>query len=228
MAAGNFSAQTLRSELSTRGVLRPTRFRVDCGLPPALNGITTPLVGADLVGQARSGIVSMWCESAELPGVGLDVYPVRRYGYGAIEKKPFAPLFTDSHLVFRSDGTGFVHTFLHAWMRVAINYDHSGSIGDASGAIPNQHVYELGYKTDYMQDVSITQFDDAGTAILQVVLREAYPVYVGDVPLNWGSIDEYSRIPATFTYIGWYNAGQPRPIAQQNSANSANVVHVHP
>src|SRR5512139_1208602 len=174
MTQGNFSAQKLRSELDKRGVLRPTRFRVDAWLPPALAGIYSQ-TNTNLVGQARSNLVSMWCESATLPGAILDYYPVRRYGYGAIENKPFAPKFTDVNLTFRSDGTGFVHTFLHAWMKIAVNYDHSGSITSATGAVPGQHTYELSYKEDYMQDVIITQFDDAGTPVIQVTLREAYP-----------------------------------------------------
>lgn len=214
MADANFSAQKARAEIDKRGVLRPTRFRLDCGLPPGLNGLG--LERSDLIGQVKDGTISMWCESAMLPGVYLDVYPVRRYGYGAIENKPHSPKFTDANFTFRSDGNGLVHTFLHSWMKCAVNYDHSLTIGSATGPLPNQHVYELGYKEDYMQDVRVTQFDDAGTAVISVVLREAFPIYVGDVPLNWGSIDEYSRIPATFTFIGWYSQMPLGPVSTVN------------
>lgn len=217
MADGNFSAEKFRAELAKRGVVRPTRFEVRMGLPPALSG-TYQLNQTDLVGQARDGTISLWCETASLPGVALDYYPVRRYGYGPVENKPFAPKFTDANMTFRSDGNGLVHTFLHAWMRVALNYDFGGAINQTTGAVPGQHPFELSYKEDYMQDVHVLQFDDAGNKVLEVVLREAYPVYVGDVPLSWGSIDEYSRIPATFTFIGWYNVGQESPISANQPA----------
>lgn len=217
MTDASFSAARIKAELGRRGVLRPSRFLVQMGLPQAL--LRYPQFGDQLVREAIGDTVSLWCESATLPGVALEYYPVRRYGYGAVENKPHTPKFTDVNMVFRSDGNGFAHSFLHAWMGIAVNYSYSGTIGSRSGSVPGQHVYELAYKEDYAQDVTITQYDDAGSAVLSVVLRDAYPVYVGDVPLSWGSINEYSRVPATLTFIGWHKTN-PGPVAQANYANT--------
>jgi len=210
--AQSFSIDDMRAEIAQRGILKTSRFRVDVGMPPALSGTTYKQTGTDLITQAADGTLSMWCEQASLPGVELEHYPLRRYGYGAIENRPFAPRFADSRLVFRSDGTGLIHTFLHSWMRVALNYDNQGSINSLNGAVPGQFTYELSYKTDYVQNVRITQFNDAGDVVLSVVLLEAYPVYVGSVPLNWGSVNEYSYVPVTLTYVGWYSDGE-KPVA---------------
>lgn len=204
----SFSAIDVAAAINERGIVRPSRFLLSMGVPPALRRYSQ--VGADL---ASRGDVSMWCEAASLPGVALDYHPVRRYGYGPVENRPFAPKYTDVSLRLRLDAQGLVFSIAHAWMRSALDYNYAGTMGSVTGPVRGQHSYELGYKSDYAQDVRVTQFDDAGEPVVSVVLREAYPVYVGDAPLDWASSSEYSRLPVTLTFIGWYADYPSQPFA---------------
>lgn len=238
-----FNPDALRTEIARRGMLRPCKFLVTF---PAT--ISQGIVGAEKIASvATDGTLSLWCESAVLPGVMLETSPVRRYGYGPIENKPWGVRFNDASLVFRGDAGGAVFQFLHAWARAACDYHYVQSMTSRTGINAGQHPFELSYKIEYAADVMISLFDEAlgarvqgadtgpdgsqsggatnevppartvgvGSPGLQVMLREAYPIAVGDAPLAWASIDDYLRIPTTFTFISWYQTGQV-PMAREN------------
>jgi hypothetical protein len=218
---GNFNINNVLSEVQNRGVLKPSKFSLSCGLPPALSGTAAPLLNAGLISQISTNpIVSLWCEQTVIPGASLDVTPVRRYGYGPVEKKPFGVQYADAQVVFRADAQGLIHGFLHAWMCAAIPYNYGAAdMTSRIGASPGQHAYEVAYKDDYAQSVNITQYDDTGNAIIQVTLREAYPIFVADAPVSWASRGDYSRFAANFTFLSWFTS-QP-PAAQSNMQTTA-------
>jgi hypothetical protein len=39
----------------------------------------------------------------------------------------------------------------------------------------------------------------------EVVLMHAYPMFMGDIPLNWGDKNQIARLPVRFTYLEWYS-----------------------
>jgi hypothetical protein len=49
-------------------------------------------------------------------------------------------------------------------------------------------------------------FDDEGKVKIRTVLRDAYPIFIGDVQLSWESKNEYMKIPVTFAFMDWYHA----------------------
>jgi hypothetical protein len=77
-----------------------------------------------------------------------------------------------------------------------------------NGVLPGQNPWELAYKYEYVSDVEVIVFNEQGNDVLTVVLREAYPTFVGDVQLNWGDTNNIARIPVTMTVYDWYNIDQ--------------------
>jgi len=167
---------------------------------------------AILIGSQDAQIVEFLCDSSSIPAVALATADIRRYGYGAVEKKPYAPLFTDVNMTFMMDGMSKTYNFLYDWISLIINYrftndqDAAGGITSTTGILPNQHPYELAYKDDYATTIQLMLFDPTAPDVpnLQVNLRDAYPTFLGDLPLNWASTDPYIKIPVTFTFMDWY------------------------
>lgn len=201
-----FNVDEISAELSRSGILRNNKFLVQFPMPLSLRQTTTFAQLSD-----TNNVLSLYCEGASLPGIGLLTEDIRRYGYGPNEKKPFAPQFTDMNLTFRGDAGGNVWAFMNAWMRCAVNYEYRTGMNTANGPVPNQFPHEVGYKFDfdnqegYATDTTVSVFDESGTEAVRVILREAYPIFVGDIPLNWSTRSDYMRIPVTLAFFDWYN-----------------------
>jgi hypothetical protein len=204
-----FNIRQFSTQLATTGLLRDNRFQVEIGTPNAMRGT---VVGH----QAAMSVLT--CEKAVLPGVTVVDDKVRRYGYGALQKKPVGALFTDAQFVFRCGDDGAVYDFLHAWQQVACNFELRDGVNSATG--PGQGYYggELSYKADYVVDVRIKAFSLVGDTAIDVVLRDAWPCHVGDVDVAWASTGNYLRVPAVFSYFDWFRepsiwGGQATPPA---------------
>lgn len=200
MAEG-FNVNTFKSTLSNNnGVLKNNKFLVRMFAP---KGFESSQQAWEMSQTVRN--LEFWCESANIPGVSLNVNEVRRYGYGTIEKKPYASLNNDITMSFLGDAKGAIWTYFQQWLRLIVNYDMRNGITADTGMIPHQGPFEMTYKDNYAVDIYLHVYDDYGEEILRIVLREAYPIFVGDVQLNWGDTNSLMRIPVTFTVFDWYN-----------------------
>lgn len=203
MAQPGFNISTFRSVVNKSGVMRNNKFLVRIPMP---YGMTFARTGAN--GRSRleetARHLEVWCESTNIPGVSLSTNEIRRYGYGNVEKKPYVPVINDVNFSFISDGKGEVWTFFQQWLRMISNYDMRNGIIKPTGVL-GQTPFELSYKYQYVSDIELFVFDETGKVVLALVLREAYPIFVGDVQLNWGDTNNIARIPVTMTVYDWYN-----------------------
>ena len=200
-----FNVTNIIAEISKSGVLRNNKFQVEFSIPPSFLGKPgyEKLMGTNKV-------LSLYCEQCNIPGMALLTGDIRRYGYGPNEKKPYAPLFTDVSMALRGDAEGKVWAFMKEWSKSIINFEYRDGMTtkDKNGLYP----FEVAYKYDpthnegYATTTSISVFDDTGTKTpIKVILREAYPIFVGDIPLNWAARSDYMRIPVTMTFFSWYS-----------------------
>jgi hypothetical protein len=137
---------------------------------------------------------------------------IRRYGYGPIEKNPYVSHHNDPNFQFIADGKMAIWTYFQQWMKLIINYDmRAGIMGRTGVGAPggerarDQLPYEIAYKEDYAVDVEVILYSWEGEKRQKIVLREAYPIFVGDIPLNWDDVNRYVQIPVTLTMFDWYN-----------------------
>lgn len=155
-------------------------------------------------------------EATNLPGVSLATTEIRRHGYGVIEKKPYVPIFTDINVVFRLDQNAHIYSFFQTWMKMIINFDGRGSINSVTGALKGQAMYEVAYKDNYMSTVGITMMDQQGKEPIKIILTEAYPIFLGDIPLAWQATNDYVKVPVRFTFKDWY-------LENVNTVNDGNL-----
>lgn len=195
MAEG-FNVSNFRSEINKSGIMKNNKFFIRMYAPKGL--ALTPL-------SNTVRMLEFWCESANIPGVSLNVNEVRRYGYGNFEKKPYVSQNNDITMSFIGDANGIIWTYFQQWMKLIVNYDMRQGIRGSTGISSNQAPFELSYKEDYAVDIHLSVFNDKGDEAIHVVLREAYPIFVGDIQLNWGDTNSVMRVPVTFTVYDWYN-----------------------
>lgn len=218
-----FNIDTFRAEINSIGVLRPNKFEVFFTPPSTLaGGINTQGNPTQTAANFSTldnihQYVHLYCQDAMIPGVQIAVSEqIRRYGYGPLEKKPVSPQFTDAAFIFRVDGRADIIKLFQAWIKLVVNYENTNGVDSTNGIKAGQHPYELSYKSDYMTPVAISTFNDQGEEVLRTVLREAYPIAVGDVKVSWGDRNSYMVLPVLFSYLDWYQE-TTMPIGQQGN-----------
>jgi hypothetical protein len=124
------------------------------------------------------------CESAQLPGKTLATTEQRTYG--PIEKFPYLMTYSDVDLTFMVTDDMAQKVFFDRWFE-RINPTNTNNFG---------------YKSDYVADIIITQYDVTNRPAYSVKLIDAYPVSMNQLDLDW-STDSYHKLSVTFAYTRW-------------------------
>lgn len=195
---------SFRATVSQKGYLPNNRFRVSLVPPPGLRGAA---IGADSLNPftvARD--VQFYASTINLPGVSLTTTDHLRYGYGMVTKRPFGIRMQDVSMNVYVDSGADTLNFMRSWIKLAANYDFGDRevIGDPSGYLPDQRVFELAYPKQYLTDVDVMVYDYNGSEKMKVTLIEAYPISVSDVGLSWSAQDQVMTFSTTLTYSRWY------------------------
>lgn len=161
-----------------------------------LISITAPSVSSNLLSD-----IPFFIEGATLPGIALQTEDYRKFGYGNVEKRPYASIFQDVNVTFFNDADGKVLNFLHSWVQSVYNFNNDTSpyAASSSGVVNNSFAYPM----EYFGTVDITHYDDAENTVITYSLKEAYPINVGEAQIAWDASDTLVRIPVTFTYTYW-------------------------
>lgn len=209
-----FNIEKFRSQVTPP--LRANKFLVQVSkMPDAMvmkgsNTANTPISSVSLSkswSDALKGF-DMYAEIVDLPGVSLSTLPVRRWGYGPVELKPYEPRYEGCRIVLRGDQKGAVFDFMRTWQSVAVNYQMGPTdvVSMPTGsdiretASKQMYPYEVGYKSDYAAQVEIIVFADNGDVAQRILLNDAYPVEVGVIPLTWSESKSYAQLPVMLAY----------------------------
>lgn len=194
--AVGFNINNMKSVITKRnGISRTSHFRIIIATPPWLRSQ-----------QGGTGImqdIPFLCDSAVLPGVNLTTSEIRQIGYGAIERRPDVPMFTELPLTFISTGDGEVFKFFHRWIQNVINIgtsDRASSSTTHNGAF----LYETQYASNYRTTIHLYHYNEVGEQLMVYTFNDAYPIGIGDVPMSWSSTDEIVRLPVQFVYTNWH------------------------
>ena len=195
-----FNIADFKSVISRQGLLHSHSYIVVIPYPEGLQRTATPARPRQPAFQAVSRNLEYICDAVMWPSTGLDLYPVQRYSYGAIEMKPTTPKFSVIQCSFICDASADVPRLFSDWIRVAVNYDFDGGIAENNNG---KYAYEIAYKPDYAVDMFIYQYDNEGNQVRNTLFREAFPVEIGQQVLSWGKINDIIKIPVTFSFTDW-------------------------
>jgi hypothetical protein len=154
---------------------RPARFDVFITIPPVL---------AAMYGTVTNQL-SLRCEMSELPGRTFNITE-RKFGSAPVQKVPFQSVYNDVTMTFIVSGDMTERLVFDQWMEL----------------INPSSTYNFKYKTNYVTDIAIRQYDLQNNITYSSVLIDAFPLSVGQMDLDWTS-ENYHRLPITFAYTNW-------------------------
>lgn len=189
MATGSISKflSSFNKELA-----RPHHFDVSVPLPLALSN------------YSDSGrLLSLRCESTELPGRSLMTTSMKIYGIE--EKFPYLSSYNDVSLTFIVSDDMIEKKIFESWL----DYIHPSA------------TFNFKYKDEYSSNLKITQYDLKKTESYQVLLKRAYPIAVNPLSLDWGS-DGYHKLTVTFVYDYWENTSDAQVANDEKEIQNQN------
>jgi hypothetical protein len=124
----------------------------------------------------------------------------KKQGYGTFDRRPVTLIMPDLTLSIMLDSMGNNLGFFQEWMTNIQNIDVSkGQQTEKNGASP----FEVKYRDNYIAQILVTTFDQAGTPITKLTAYEAFPSVLGDVSLGWNQTDEIARVSVNFQLRYW-------------------------
>jgi hypothetical protein len=158
--------------------------------------------------------LQFFCKTVTMPGVTLNVFDYRPNTIDMPQSMPFAMHYQSLECSFIVDDQHNVMRYFHNWMRRVMNFRPVGAPG-ADSFSNNQLSYEIGYKRDYAQTMTITKFSRNASTVSSVArngtafqydskyeckLFDVYPVHVSGTNLSWADNDSYTELPVAFSY----------------------------
>ena len=135
-------------------------------------------------------------EATHVPGIALQTEQVSRYGVGPSQAFPSNVAFEAHTIQFFDDSKTTIWKFFAQWINAIFNF-----AGGSNGTSGN---YGVAYRADYVVDIKIHVFNTEGTLIKTVVLKDAFPLSLGEVALSWSEQSSLYKFPVTFGYQYWY------------------------
>lgn len=188
-------AKRVHAELSKNGVAKTTLAYTQIVTPGVLTGFTK---------RTDTAFLSYRNDSFSTPGLSLATTDIRRYGVGPTEKKPYGVNYQDVTFNYILDTSQNQHKYFYKWMDGIVNH-HTGRYFAEKNA-QGMSAYQVNYKKNYATSIMVYSVDDRldnDPNRQEVLIEDAYPIFIGDIQYNWAGTDTLIRLPVTFTYYRW-------------------------
>lgn len=204
-AAHGFNISKFSAQLAKFGTIQTNKFIVEMTLPTVSFFNVQDRI-------SRSKDLSFRIEKIKLPGLNLNNIDNARYGVGPTQKFPTGIQFTETSMTIIDNRQLNYWLIFNNWIQKI--YDYTGS---AHGR--DNPTYALEYKQKYITDIKISIFNNEGTKadVLpnentnpdaayfgSIILRDAYPIAVNDIPLDWEQTNTLFKPVVNFTFKDWY------------------------
>lgn len=210
MVSTAFNINGFLSQVANKGLVRTNKFQCWFNLPNGFNGGTGVLSSS--VGSVNLSNLSplqyardfvAWCSSVTLPDIAIQTQELQRYSLGPVTNVARVPKFSPCQLSIIADANGDTRNFFESWMQLVGEYSFN-SIGARNPAPSNYTPFSLGYPDDYVTQLYVSTFDDAGNEISRHCFDRAFPTVLGAVKLDWDMNNEILHFPVEFRFDYWY------------------------
>jgi len=189
-----FKIDNFISNLSRYGTLQTNKFEVEIPLPEFLS--------------YPRDILTLRTDRVRLPGIVTDNIETRRYGIGPAYKTATNVRFEPVNMSFIETSKSDIHSIFYNWIRLGvINFSQLG--GRASPESTRGPNFLMGYKENYVKDITIKVYNNAGEGMstsssispsLELKLVEAFPISISDNDLSWGDTNTLYKVNVSFAY----------------------------
>lgn len=164
---------------------RPTRYWVQFSTPLTMinDSLSNNLID-----------IQLNCSAAQMPGVSIGTSELRIKG--PIRKIPNDMIFADMSLTFYNTSRYKERKYFEHWIN----------------SITDKETKSFSYYHDYISNIVIAQFDQAGIVVHAVRLNEAYPTAVGEIALGYENTDQIETFPVTISYRDWEEIRASNPL----------------
>lgn len=203
-----FNISEFKSAIEKRGGLARTNIfevRFSSGTPFGVDNSKKWLSS-----EFNNRDLRFFCQTVTFPGIRLEVFNHRPNHNDPIQSIPFALGSSELECVFMLDDEHRVMNYMHSWMKRISNYSPASNIGVPVTLASNTLLYELGYKKDYTQYMTIIMYSKSpsptGMGTVGIgdgyvcALSDVYPVAVGGTTLSWNASNEYGALPVSFSF----------------------------
>jgi hypothetical protein len=135
---------------------RPSLFEVGFSIPNILKtSLTRPGEGDAFISKTESGkLLTLFCKSANLPGLNITTAETVRYGIGPSIKMPVRGSLNDISMTFLNDSNSFVYGFFYLWMELIYGQTNYGTT-----VVPGRGgSFQFPFKKEYQTDVKMTMY----------------------------------------------------------------------
>jgi hypothetical protein len=196
-----FNLNNFKSDISKNGVLQTNKFIVAFNSPPCMQNVYFGTNQGTNYASSTERLMQVRAESVKVPGVALLQSDINRYGVGPSQKMPFNARFTENAITFISDRNSQIYTYFYTWMNKI--FDFSGSAYESNiGAS-----YATEYKDNYVTDLHVYVYDNAGNQIQDIVMYRAFPESINDVNLSWNDNNSLFKVTVSISYRDWAMVG---------------------
>lgn len=162
------------SAIKSTGLARTNRYKVTIPFPTGIGS-----------GNDSIKIVSLFCDSASLPGVNIATNPARTYGES--REMPYEKMYDTVVFSFYVDSDLIIKSYFEQWVDKVID----------------PQTRSVGYYNDYVKDIDIEVYNvDESQSPYYVTLYEAYPKSINAVNIDAAS-REVMKIAVTMQYKYW-------------------------
>lgn len=176
----NFSISQFQTEVRVRGLAKPNRFEISFPTPKGLADLTQTIWS--------NRLVSLFCESTNLPTKTIGVKQQRIYG--PAYQRPFNSEY---------GGEGITMTFL-----LDTDMDVKGFFDAWTNIIIDPFQYFVHYADNYTVPITIFQLDEKDKITYAVTLEDAFPRSVALLDLNNSTQNQVHKLNVTFSYRRWF------------------------
>jgi len=133
--------------------------------------------------------LSLQCDSAEIPGMSLMSADVKIYGPSY--KVPYQRDLNDITLSFICTNDFYERKLFDRWMECIMPSDTYNMR------------FPKGANSRYLTDITVIQFDEFIKQVYAIKIKDAFPISVASMPLNWAD-DSVHRLTVQFACTGGY------------------------
>jgi hypothetical protein len=156
------------------------------------NAVTNLLSGnfglSQFVNDPRD--VALLCESCSLPGRQIQTLDKQHMNYRQSIKNPQGYFNEDVSFVFHLTNDYHMKKLFDRWLDLIVNPE----------------TYQVGYKKQYVTDVTIQQLNQQNIPVYGIKLKNAFPVTVNTIELN-NSSSGTQKLNVTLTYEDYETEG---------------------
>lgn len=161
---------------------------------PTKNTISGGSTGVNFSEQSEA---AYFCHSAEMPGESTAT--VNQKIYGVTEKYAVMTGYNDITLSFFTLGSG-EETIRKQFLTWLAEITGRSEILMYAGKSIKETTYNVQYKSTYVRDIKITHYAITGEPLTEVTLKDAFPIAINQVPLNWAAQNQVQSLNVTFAY----------------------------